>query len=82
MDEYQFPGFCPVAKIKGKFGDSNAWIISLERRQKKRNVASAEPVISIITTVKNAWFEICPVVRSEYIWRSIYAVSTVINVAR
>jgi len=40
LDEYRFLGFRPNAKIKGKFGDSRARIILLERRQKKRHVAS------------------------------------------
>ena len=42
LDEYRFPGFRPVAKIKGKFGDSYALIIPLKRRQKKQHVAVAE----------------------------------------
>ena len=45
LDEYRFPGFCPIAKIKGKFGDSRARIIPLKRRQKKRDVPGTELLI-------------------------------------
>ena len=50
LDEYRFPGFCPIAKIKGKFGDSRARIIPLKRRQKKRDVAGAELLIEASMT--------------------------------
>jgi len=82
IDEYQFPGVRPIAKIKGKFGDSNALVIPLERRQKKRYVASAEPVINIITIVKRPLLETSLAVQGEYIWRSTYAALPVVNVAK
>ena len=82
LDEYQFPGFRPIAKIKGKFGDSQARIIPLVRRQKKRYVVIVERAISIIMTVKRVGFEIYRVVQSEFIWKWTYAASTVISVAR
>lgn len=69
LDEYRFPGFNPVAKIKGKFGDSNARIITLKRRQKKRDVAVAVLVIEAIMTTKHDLFVICPVVLNEFIWK-------------
>ncbi len=39
LDEYRFPGFRPVAKIKGEFWDPKALIITLKRSQKKQHVA-------------------------------------------
>jgi hypothetical protein len=82
LDEYRFPGFRPVAKIKGKFGDSNARIISLERRQKKRYVAVAEQFIEAIMTTKHDLFVIYHVVQSGFIWRWTYAALSVINAVK
>lgn len=62
LDEYRFPGFRPNAKIKGKFGDSRARIILLERRQKKRHVAVAEQFIKAIMIAKHDLFVIYHVV--------------------
>jgi hypothetical protein len=36
LHEYRFPGFHPAVKIKGKFGDPKARIITLKRRQKNK----------------------------------------------
>ncbi len=69
LDEYRFPGFRPVAKIKGKFGDSRARIITLNRRQKKQHVASVEPFIKGIMTTKQDLFVIYHVVANGFIWR-------------
>ncbi len=42
VDEYEFPGFRPKARIKGKEDDPGARVIVLDRRQKKgRRVAYA-----------------------------------------
>lgn len=77
-DEYQFPGFRPVAKIKGKFGDSRARIITLKRHQKKQNVVVAELFIVVIMTVKHVLFATCHAVQCGFIWRRIYAALNVI----
>ncbi len=82
MDEYRFSGFRPVAKIKGKFGDSKARIITLKRCQKKQHVVIAEPFIKAIMTTKQDLFVIYHVVVNGFIWRWIYAVLSVVNVVK
>jgi hypothetical protein len=82
LDEYRFPGFRPVAKIKGKFGDPKALIIALKRRQKKQHVAVAERFIKAIMTVKHDLFVIYHVVASGFIWRWTYAALSVINAVK
>ena len=82
LDEYRFPGFRPVAKIKGKFGDSQARIIALKRRQKKRHVAVAERFIKAIMTTKHDLFVIYHVVASGFIWKWTSAESSVVNVVK
>jgi hypothetical protein len=39
-DLYRFPGFVPLPPLRGIFGDPLAVVISLQRRRKKRRVAS------------------------------------------
>jgi len=82
LDEYRFPGFHPVAKIKGKFGDSKARIIPLDRYQKKQHVVVAEQFIGAIMTTKHDLFVIYHVVLCEFIWRWPYAALSVINVVK
>ncbi len=82
LDEYRFPGFRPVAKIKGKFGDSQACIIPLKRRQKKQHVAVVGQFIKTIMIAKHDLFVICHVVVSGFIWRWTYAALSVIGVVR
>ena len=40
-DLYRFPGFVPVDRIHGVFGDPRAVVVPLQRSRKKRPVASA-----------------------------------------
>ena len=40
-DLYRFPGFVPLPRVRGVFGDPWAVVITLQRRRKKRFVASA-----------------------------------------
>lgn len=68
LDEYRFPGFRPSAKIKGKFGDSSARIIHLER-QKKLHVVVVEKVIKAIMIARHVLFVTYPVARCEFIYR-------------
>jgi hypothetical protein len=82
LDEYRFPGFRPIAKIKGKFGDSKALIIPLKRRQKKQHVVVAEQFIKAIMIAKHDLFVIYHVVASGFIWRWTYAELSVINVVK
>lgn len=67
-DIYRFPGFVPLATVKGVFGDPQAVVISLHRRQKKRSVASADWPTSATTTNGLAKSAICPVATDESTW--------------
>ncbi len=82
MDEYRFPGFRPVAKIKGKFGDSKALLITLKRRQKKQHVAIVAPFIKAIMTTRQDLFVTYHVVANGFIWRWTYAALIVINAVK
>ena len=82
LDEYRFSGFRPVAKIKGKFGDSKARIITLKRRQKKRHVEVAGPFIKAIMIAKHDLFVIYHVVTSGFICKWTYAALSVVNVVK
>ena len=41
QDIYRFPGFVPMAEVRGIFGDPYAVVITLRRRRKKRTAAGA-----------------------------------------
>ncbi len=41
QDVYRFPGFVPLAEVRGIFGDPRAVVITLRRRRKKRAVVCA-----------------------------------------
>ena len=49
-DLYRFPGFVPLPKVRGVFGDSRAVVITLRRRQKKRAVVSVAKNIAVTMT--------------------------------
>lgn len=49
-DLYRFPGFAPLQRIRGVFGDPMAVVISLHRNRKKRFAASAARLTSAPTT--------------------------------
>jgi hypothetical protein len=68
LDEYRFPGFRPMAKIKGVFGDPKARVITLRRTQKKQYAAVAVQCIEAITTRRREAYEICHAGMPEYIW--------------
>jgi hypothetical protein len=82
LDEYRFPGFRPVAKIKGKFGDSESRTIPLKRRQKKQRVAVAGQFIKAIMNVKHDLFVIYHVEQNGFICRWIYAVLSVTSAVK
>lgn len=69
LDEYRYPGFRPMAKIKGIFGDSKARVVTLQRTQKKRYVGVAVQCIEAITTRRRDAYEIFHVEMPEYIWK-------------
>ena len=60
-DLYRFPGFVPLANIRGLFGDPMAVVITLRRRRKKRAAASAARIITAITTSGRDGFATSPV---------------------
>jgi len=73
LDGYRFPGFRPKAKLKGIFGDSQARVIRLERRQKKQHVAHAGNLTEVITTTGFAGYGICRAARCGFTWNWRYA---------
>ena len=42
QDVYRFPGFLPMAEVRGVFGDRSAVVITLRRRRKKRAAGCAD----------------------------------------
>jgi hypothetical protein len=44
QDVYRFPGFIPMAEVRGVFGDPWAVVITLRRRRKKRAAGCADGV--------------------------------------
>ena len=46
QDVYRFPGFVPLAQVRGVFGDPWAVVITLRRRRKKRSAGSADVPIA------------------------------------
>jgi hypothetical protein len=73
LDEYRYPGFHPRAAIHGIFGDPQARVIQLIRRQKKRPADAAVRSRGAITTRRCEGYEICPAGMYESIWRWKYA---------
>ena len=69
QDEYRFPGYRPQATIKGIFGDPEARVVVLRRRQKKRFAGVAATLNGVFTTAKPDESEIYRVVRNEYLWK-------------
>ena len=51
QDIYRFPGFVPMAEVRGIFGDPYAVVITLRRRRKKLiAVCVGEPLASSTTS--------------------------------
>lgn len=82
QDEYQFPGFRPMSKIQGIFGDPKARVLILRRIQKKRFADAAVQHIADTTTRKYNEQGICLAGMSAYIWMRKSGESSVRNVAR
>jgi len=68
LDEYQFPGFRPRSNIQGIFGNPGAWVIHLERTQKKRHAVAAARCIAVTTTRGYDEYGICPAGMPGSIW--------------
>lgn len=77
LDEYRFPGFRPLAVVKGKFGDNKARIVRLIRRQKKLFAAVAELSIEASMIAERKSPETCLAATLEFMWRLKSAGSTV-----
>lgn len=59
-DGYVFPGFRPVRRVKGIFGDRFARVVVLKRRGKKLTAEHAARSVVPATTVGGEEFAICP----------------------
>lgn len=71
-----------MAAIKGVFGDAKAWIITFERRSKKRSAAVAVERIMSGTTASVGAFATCPAATRACIWSSRYVGSNARAAAR
>jgi hypothetical protein len=63
-DLYRFPGFAPLPRVRGRFGDPVAVVITLQRRRKKRRAASVAKGMVPTTTSGHAGFAIFRVATS------------------
>lgn len=75
LDAYTFPGFRPLNKIRGVFGDPKARVVTLIRRSKKLPVAYAVWYIRGGMTAARGEFAICPAQIHVFIWRSRFVAS-------
>jgi hypothetical protein len=66
LDEYRFPGFRPLAVVKGKLGDNKARIVQLVRRQKKLFAGVAELFIAVSMIAERKLPEICLAATLEF----------------
>jgi hypothetical protein len=77
VDAYRFPGFRPHTRVKGKFGDPYALIVTLDRRQKKRHAGAVAPCTASFMTARSDWFGTWAAVTAESTWRQKSAGLTV-----
>lgn len=76
LDAYWFPGFRPLAMVRGLFGDPKARIVSLQRRRKKRSAASVANPSGAFTTARYAGYATCRAATLASTWKSKCAGST------
>jgi hypothetical protein len=71
-DAYRFPGFIPLAAVRGLFGDPMVRIVSLRRRRKKQPVEVVESGSKVTTIGDRDRRAICRAGRcaSSWTWRS------------
>jgi hypothetical protein len=81
QDVYRFPGFGPLAQVRGVFGDPYAVVITLRRRRKKHSAVSADLPIAPSTISVLGGCAICPAATSGFTWRSRFAESGVASAA-
>lgn len=63
-DVYRFPGFEPLATVRGVFGDPYAVVVTLQRRRKKRCAVLADRCRRFFTISGRVAFGTCPVATS------------------
>ena len=73
LDAYRFPGFRPLEKIRGIFGDPKARVITLVRRSKKPSATPVAEGTKAGTTRSCDEFATSPVATLVFIWRSRFA---------
>ena len=81
QDVYRFPGFVPLAQVRGVFGDPYAVVITLRRRRKKRAAVFVDAPIALSTISVPAVCAICPVATSGLTWSCRFAGSGVASAA-
>jgi len=76
-DAYTFPGFRPLQRVQGMFGDPKARLITLVRRGKKRSAARAARYTAAGTIEGRDEFEICPapITVSTSTWRFVGSIA-------
>jgi hypothetical protein len=73
QDVYRFPGFVPLAQVRGVFGDPYAVVITLRRRRKKRAVVFADVPIAPSTISVLDGCATCPVGTNGFTWSFRFA---------
>ena len=72
-DVYRFPGFVPLAHVRGVFGDPYAVVITLRRRRKKRTAVFVDvPIARFMISVLDG-SATCRVGTSGFTWSSRFA---------
>jgi hypothetical protein len=66
QDVYRFPGFTPLAAVRGIFGNPMAVVVSLRRRRKKHGAVFAVKGIAPSTTNVPGWSAISLVATNEF----------------
>ena len=74
LDAYTFPGFRPLSKVRGVFGDPKARVITLVRRSKKLSVVHAVWCIRGGMTAVRGECATCPAQIRVSIWKSRFDV--------
>jgi hypothetical protein len=81
QDVYRFPGFVPLAGVRGVFGDPWAVVITLHRRRKKRTAGCAGEDLAPSTTNGRDACATSLVATSGFISSSRFAGSIALGVA-
>jgi hypothetical protein len=81
QDIYRFPGFTPMAEVRGVFGDPWAVVITLRRRRKRHAVGPVGAAAVRSTTNDRGASATSPVATGGSISTSRYAGSTAPGVA-